>query len=500
MPLDPTTPVIIGGGAVCNRTNEGALPAEPIALLVAAAREAAADAGTASADAVLDAVEAARSTIIVTHEHPDPAGLAMQLLGRPEVTTEMWMGGGELVGTMLADTASGIAQGAPGVTLLLTGESWWSRTAEKRGRGPTLPRFEAPEGFVPGPTLGGLIDFVGPLEEAVGLDQPIMQYPILENAIRARAGRTVDEHRAWLGRLWSGFSAVAATNPTAWDRTAHPAHEIAAPSPTNRYVGLPYTKLMVSNEQVDQGFALLVCSVAEAERLGVPRDRWVFPWLTVQGAAPSMTERPDLSASPMAAIVGRTLWSASGLGPDDVAHLDLYSCFPAAVQQQAAGYGIGLDRTLTVTGGMRFGGGPWNGYPMHAFVRLVGLLREDAGAVGLCSANGGAVTKLAATLLSSTPPADPFRMLRPDEELGALPRRRGVAPGPGEAITAAVETYTVMHDSRGVPRTGFVAVAPDGSTRAWGRVDDEATVATMANEEVLGVTARIGDDGVATID
>jgi hypothetical protein len=75
-----------------------------------------------------------------------------------------------------------------------------------------------------------------------------------------------------------------------------------------------------------------------------------------------------------------------------------------------------------------------------------------------------------------------------------------VAPGPGEAITAAVETYTVMHDSRGVPRTGFVAVAPDGSTRAWGRVDDEATVATMANEEVLGVTARIGDDGVATID
>ena len=45
---------------------------------------------------------------------------------------------------------------------------------------------------------------------------------------------------------------------------AKPAEEIATPSPDNRMVGFPYTKLLNANMQVDQAAALLLCSVDAA--------------------------------------------------------------------------------------------------------------------------------------------------------------------------------------------------------------------------------------------
>jgi acetyl-CoA C-acetyltransferase len=384
--------------------------------------------------------------------------------------------------------------------LLLAGEAWYSVTAAERGRGPVLPRVDDVSRPAPDRVVGRLIEFVDPVEEAIGLTDPIAQYPLLEQALRVAHGRSPAEHRRWLGELWAGFSDVASSNPWAWDRLVHSAEEIATPTPANRLIGSPYTKLMVSNEQVDQGAALLVCSIGEAERLGVPRDRWVFPWLTVEGAAPTMTARADLARSSMAEVVGRTLWAASGLGVDDVGLVDLYSCFPSAVQQQAAGYGLALDRPLTVTGGMRFAGGPWNGYPMHAMARMVHGLREAPGTVGLCSANGGVVTKLAATVFSTRPPDTSFARHRPEEELAAVRCRRPAVPDPCDGLAGAIETWTVMHDRRGAATHGFVAVAPDDDHRGWGRVDDPADLAVMdGDEELVGRRVAIAPDGSARL-
>ena len=67
---------------------------------------------------------------------------------------------------------------------------------------------------------------------------------------------------------------------------------------------------------------------------------------------------------------------------DDFAFVDLYSCFPSAVQIGAQELGFGLDRDLTVTGGLCFAGGPWNNYVMHAIATMVQRLREDPGAFG----------------------------------------------------------------------------------------------------------------------
>ena len=208
-----------------------------------------------------------------------------------------------------------------------------------------------------------------------GIRQPIQIYPLFENALRAKAGRSVADHQAHLGAFYSGFSEIAIDNPYAWDRRGYSPDEIAVPAPKNRMVGFPYTKLMCSNEQVDESAAMILCSVERARVLGIAEDRWVFPFGIAEAAAPLVSERYDLSGSTMADASSRALWELTGLGPDEIAHVDLYSCFPSAVQVQAGALGFGLDRPLTVTGGMRFSGGPWNNYAMHGLATMVGVLR-----------------------------------------------------------------------------------------------------------------------------
>ncbi len=98
-------------------------------------------------------------------------------------------------------------------------------------------------------------------------------------------------------------------------------------------VSFPYPKLMNANDWVDQGAAFILCSVRAAREAGVPEDRWVFP---VAGADALdhwfLSERDDLRSSPAIRLAGSRALSMAGIGIDDVAHVDLYSCFPCAVQ------------------------------------------------------------------------------------------------------------------------------------------------------------------------
>ena len=96
---------------------------------------------------------------------------------------------------------------------------------------------------------------------------------------------------------------------------------------------LPYTKLLNSNIQTDQSAALILCSDAAARDLGIDRDRWVHPHAA--GHAYDhwfVSEREDLRSSPAIRFAARAALDAAGAGIDDVAHLDVYSCFPSAVQ------------------------------------------------------------------------------------------------------------------------------------------------------------------------
>ena len=492
MALDPRTPVVVGGGQVTQK-----VPPEeagsPAALMAEAARRAADDAG---APGLLGALESVRVVMQLSRRYADAGALVAAELGAAPRQTAVTTMGGNSPQTLVNATARAVQTGGLDVALVCGAEAWRTRMAlRKADRTPDWP--DEPEGTPPAEVLGEELVMNAPAETDRGLFMPVQVYPLFECALRAAAGRTVAEHAEHLGRLWAAFSDVAAGNPYAWSRERRTPEEVRTPSPTNRMVGFPYTKVMNSNNDVDQGAALLICSVDAARRLGVPEDRWVFPHAGTDAHDHTfVSNRDDLGSSPAIRLAGRRVLDLAGIGVDDLAHVDLYSCFPSAVQVAAAELGLGLDRPLTVTGGMSFAGGPWNDYVTHAIATMLPLLREDPSAWGLCTANGGYLTKHALGVYSARPPAKGFRWASVQDEVDALPAR-DVAEGHEGRVE--VESYTVVHERDGRPGTAFVACRTPEGARAWATSTEAALLLAMTEDDLVGRAADLRPDGVVEL-
>jgi len=480
--LDPRLPVIIGVGQVNHQDSDSP---EPVELLAEAARRAAADSGGTG---VLAAVESVRIVNLLSRRYPDPGALVAARLGIEVGETIYTTAGGQTPQTLIDRSAVAILEDGLDMVLIGGAEAWKTRN-RYRSRGQRAPWTIQPEDTHPTLVLGNELVMTDEHETSLGLVDPVQVYPMFEHALRAEARRSVAEQMEKAATLWARFSAVAATNPYAAIPRAYSAEEIATPGPANRMVGFPYPKLMNANNNVDQAAAVLMCSAEAARRLDVPAERWVF----FHGAAeandtPFVSQRNDLADSPAIRLAGAAALAGSGIGVDEIAHIDLYSCFPSAVQVSAAALGLGLDRQLTVTGGLTFAGGPWNDYVTHAIATMVGVLRADPTSVGLCSGNGGLLTKHAIALYSCRPPARPVRAQSVQAAVDELPTRR---TAPHHAGTAMIETYTVMHDRDGQPSNAFAyCLLPDGS-RTLAATDDSALAGTLLSDDPLGLTATV---------
>src|SRR5436309_6511788 len=89
-------------------------------------------------------------------------------------------------------------------------------------------------------------------------------YALFDNARRARVGQTRQIYRHSIGELFAPFSRLAAHNPYATAPKAYSAAELATVTERNRLVADPYTRLVVSRDQVNQAAALLLTSVEKA--------------------------------------------------------------------------------------------------------------------------------------------------------------------------------------------------------------------------------------------
>jgi acetyl-CoA C-acetyltransferase len=427
----------------------------------------------------------------------DPGALVAARVGATDPESVYTVMGGNYVQTVVNRTALDILEGRNDLVLLTGGEAWRSRSGARKTD--TDLGWTVQDESVPSATMfSDDHDLMGPGEVARGIFMPVQFYPMFENALRAADGLTLEEQRLRTATLWAAFSEVAATNPNAWIQRAYTADEIATPGPDNRMIGFPYTKLENSNNNVEMSAGLILCSVERAQALGVDRDRWVFLHAGADAADHwFVSNRDDLHSSPAIRTAGAAALELAGTAPDGLAHVDLYSCFPSAVQIGARELGLGADRQLTVTGGMSFGGGPWNNYTMHGIATMSGILRDDAGSLGLCTANGGYLTKHSFGVYGTEPPAaGAFRWRSTQDEVDALPSRE-LDPEP--TGTAEIETYTVMHDRQGEPETGYAAVRMPDGRRAWGVTTDGALMQTMVTEEVIGRPASIVADGTFTL-
>ena len=316
--------------------------------------------------------------------------------------------------------ARAIAEGALSVTLIAGAEAIRSSRARRAAGMPPEPgRTQLP----PDPVVGDDLPGIGPAEAAAGLLLPVHIYPLFESVVAARAGHDAAGHRRVMGELLAPFTEVAAANPYAWFREARTAAAIATPSADNRLVCDPYTKWMCAYLGSDQGAALLVCSLAEAQRAGVA-DRAVFVWSGADATDVRFpTARPDPGRSPAIAAAGRAAMAAASsaagrggsagggrggsigigrggsigigrggsIGIDHIEVLDIYSCFPSAVELAVAALEIAPDdsRGLTVTGGLPYFGGPGNNYTTHSIATVTDILRDPASAAHRGGGGGG---------------------------------------------------------------------------------------------------------------
>jgi acetyl-CoA C-acetyltransferase len=487
--LDPRTPVIVGVGQHLHRAAALDDAQEPAELMAEAVLRAASDAGLTG----VPAADSIRVVGLLSWRYGNPAWAVAQRLGLEPAELAVTTNGGNSPQSLVNATALDIQAGRLELAILTGGESWRTRMRARKA-GVELDWTKAPADAVPA-LIGEELVMNLPAEIDRKIVMPVQVYPMFETAIRAAAGRSVEEHQRVISELWARFSEVAANNPYAWIREAKTAEQIRTVGPDNRMVGLPYPKYMNSNNDVDMAAALVMCSVERAQALGIPADRWVFPHAGSDCHEHQfISHRWSFHETPAVALGGTRALELAGVTIDDIELVDLYSCFPAAVQLGAQSLGLHLDRQLTRTGGLPFAGGPWNNYVMHAIATLVGELREQPGARGLVWANGGYTTKHAFGVYSATPPATPFRHAHPQDEIDAMPRRDLALPAEASG-SAVIEAYTVMHDRDGIPEQAIASCLLADGRRAWGTSDDRAVATSFTQGEWVGRQIELDPEG-----
>lgn len=479
--LDPRLPILVGLGEVTRRPGEYG-DTEPAALMAEAVRAALADAGIGEGvlrHAVLGVVPSA------AWPDGDPGRRVAELLMAELSTLRTSMQGGNGPQLLVNVLAARIQEGKLD-TGVVCGAEALSTLARLMKSGDTPPWPDADPDRPAGEVLEEDRAAASEAELAVGMIAPIMAYPLIENALRIAAGRSATEHLHRISSLWARFSEVAVRQPAAWTPRAYDATSLATATSENRQVSLPYTKLLNANIQTDQGAAMLLCSVERARSLGIPSERWIF---LHAGARASdewhLSERRELHRSPAIRACGEAAFGHAGITADQLGPVDLYSCFPAAVQLAAQELGLPLEdrsRPLTETGGLTFFGGPGNNYATHGIIAVARCLRAaPEGTVGLSTALGWYATKHAIGLYGSSPPARTYRALEPELEKVA-PR----AVADPDRFEGSAETGTVIFGRDGVPAYGILFALLDDGRRALGKTDNPEVLTTLTDGGILG--------------
>lgn len=482
---DNHIPVIVGVGELVDRPASPDKGLEPIKLMAQALRLAERDAG-ASLLAHLDAIDIINE---ISWPYPDPCALLRaELGGDGDITCTYHPVGGQTPMLAIHQAALAIQQGRWRVAALCGAEAQSTVTAAQRA-GIELPWAPRIEDFVP--VRGGT--YQQPIARTLDFATPTHVYPFYEAATRAAWGQSFAEAQAESGRIWANNAAVARTREAGWIRREISPEAVITPSIDNRLIAWPYTKLMSANPGVNQGAAVLMCSLAFARETGVPEGQLIH----VHGGAAADEPRDYLARTTYARSPAMewVLDHAKGLaGTEGFAATELYSCFPVVPKMARRTLGLSDEAPLSVAGGLTFFGAPLNNYMTHAAVAMVQRLREQGGR-GLLYAQGEYVTKHHALVVGrqplGVPLAESYR--RPEET--ALMVMAQDHQGPARADSA-----TLLYDRHGNVRHGGVILTTPTGQRQLARVapDDAATVAAIRSDRgVVGMTGSVSLDGDA---
>src|SRR6202171_6433416 len=493
-PPEDRIPVIVGVGEIADRPKELAAGLEPLTLLEEALKRAEADSGAK----LLSEIGSLGGVNSLSGRSRDPE---KQLAGRLGIKpSHLYYGpvGGESPIRYLHGAAQRIARGECSVAAVCGAEAQSTATKAQRA-GIDLPWTPFAHD-VEEPKRGAA--FQKPLAVTLGVFRPITVYPLYESATSAQWGQTPREALTESGNLWSTYSDVASKNPNSWLKKHFTSDEITTPSPDNRLIAWPYTKLMVANPTVNMGAALLVTSLARARDAGIAEDRLIF----IHGGASAEEPRDYLirdqfvESHAQNAVLGAVLDMVDGDGRAFDA-IELYSCFPVVPKMARRTLGLDADVRPTVTGGLTFFGAPLNTYMTHAACAMVRKLRDGA-RLGLLYGQGGFVTQHHGLVLARQAPQhalaqDTSVQVEADRHRSAVPEFVTEADGKG-----SVESFTVIYGRKGEVEHGVVMLRTPDNARALARVPahDGATLAHLLDMDrtPVGSSGDIAtaDDGV----
>jgi acetyl-CoA C-acetyltransferase len=487
-PSPDRIPVIVGIGEITDRPKEITDGLEPLALLIEALKRAEADTGSKLLGEIgsLDVVN------FLSWRYRDPEKLLSSRLGITPKHAHYGPVGGESPIRYLHEAAKRIARGECSVAAVCGAEAQSTATRAERA-GITLPWTPFAHD-VEEPKRGAA--FQKPLAVKLGVFRPVSVYPFYEAATAAHWGQTPRQAMAESGALWSAYSQAASKNPNAWLKRRFAPEEITTPSPDNRLIAWPYTKLMVANPTVNMGGALLMTSLAKARSAGIPEHKLIH----IHGGASAeeprdYLERDQFVESHAQNAVLRAAMDLAGGDAKTFDAIELYSCFPCVPKMARRTLGLGADVRPTVTGGLTFFGAPLNTYMTHAACAMVRKLRSGA-TLGLLYGQGGFVTKHHALILGRHAPSEP--LAEETSVQSEADRHRGVVPPfVTEAHgTAAVESFTALYGRDNAVEHGVVMLRTSDNARSLGRVSahDGSTLAHLLNMD----RSPIGSSGVVS--
>ena len=192
------------------------------------------------------------------------------------------------------------------------------------------------------------------------------------------------------------------------------------------------------------------------------------------------------------AVLGEAASKRLGHPVADCDHAELYSCFPVAVRVQQRELAMDLDATPTVTGGMSFGGGPFNSFVLQATATMVRRLRDEGGR-GVVTSVSGLLTKPAIGVWSTETDLQPPLIADLADDVAAATETVPVLlshDGP-----ATICAYTVTYE--GMDPASLVALCDtDSGERVIARDSRPESVARAVTVGVVGDRVVISGNSI----
>ncbi|KGQ05221.1 hypothetical protein BBAD15_g9548 [Beauveria bassiana D1-5] len=461
------TPIIIGVGDVRNKSSKPEDAIEPSKMMVGAIKNAIKDTGldAGAQKQLLGDADSLRIIPTWTWPYNDLLSTVANDLGIRPATKEMPTHGGNQPALQCDEAARAIANGQSKVAILTGGEAMASRAGARH---------------------------------SVGL--PIHVYPLYEIARRAHLHHTAQQNNQESATMYASFDEIGSKNQYSWNYGEKPktAEFIGSISKRNRIICDPYPLLMNAFNGVNLSAACILTSTEHAEKLGIPKDNWVY----ILGGAgthekDNFWERPGFASSPAITNSLNSALQVCGLKKEQIDVFDFYSCFPIVPKLACDHFGLSPttpEKPISLLGGLTSFGGAGNNYSMHASTALTAMTRELRSRKynnGLILANGGMLTHQYVVCLSAQPRKDgkdyPLENPLPLVVQDPAPPFAEDATGP-----ATIETYTIEYDRSGVPNLGLIVGKLKTGERFLANHGDDATLQRLAQRSV----EHIGEAGV----